>query len=336
MKKNKPVINYQHTNAIPRTQLLRLFHTMLRIRKLQRKIEEEYPKDEMKTPVHLYIGQEAIAAGLCAHLKKDDYLYSNYRGHGHYLAKGGDMNALVAELYGKESGCSRGRGGSMHLIDRAAGLPGASSIVAGNVSIATGSALAFALRGEKRVAVVFFGDGAMDEGVIAESINFAVLKKLPVIYACENNFYAVCSPQRARQRLDNIYQRFSGFGIPGYRVDGNNVIDVYHTAREVIANARSGKGPSFLELRTYRWCGHSGGGSDVSLGYRTQKELDSWMRRCPVENFKNFLLGKKILTEKKLASMERSIGTEVQEAFEFAKKSRYPDPEDILKHLFKE
>lgn len=336
MKKSNHIQFKVNLKDIQRHTLIELYRIMLRIRMVQRRIEKEYPKDEIKTPVHLCTGQEAISAGVSINLKKEDYVFSNYRGHGHYLAKGGDLKCLIAELYGREDGCSRGRGGSMHLIDTSVGLMGTTSIVGGGIPIATGAALSAVLQKNNRVAVVFFGDGAMDEGVLYESINFAMLKKLPVIYACENNFYAVCSPQKNRQCLDNIYKRFEGCGIPGYRVDGNNVIDVYSIAKKAVEACRKKKGPSFIEFRTYRWHGHSGGGSDVSLGYRTQEELDRWVKRCPVENFERFLLKKTFITKENIESIAKVFDKEISEAFDFAKNSREPDEKDLLKYSYSE
>ncbi|MFH1957671.1 MAG: thiamine pyrophosphate-dependent dehydrogenase E1 component subunit alpha [bacterium] len=311
-----------------------IYRRMLKIRMVQQRIEKEYPKDEMKTPVHLCIGQEAIPVGVCINLKKDDYVFSNYRGHGHYLAKGGNLKALIAELYGRKTGCSRGRGGSMHLIDTSVGLMGSSSIVAGGIPIATGSALVFKLNKEKRVAVVFFGDGAVDEGVLSESINFSVLKKLPVIYVCENNFYAVCSPQKKRQSLDNIYKRFAGLGIPGFRADGNDITEVFKIAEKVINEARNGRGPALIEFRTYRWCGHSGGGTDVDLGYRSKEELNRWKRKCPIMNFEKLLINKGLLTLQEKKKIEKNIKKEIDEAFSFAKNSPLPDKGNLLKYLY--
>lgn len=334
MEKYNSIQFETNISDIPSHTLIKLYKTMLRIRKVQLKIEEEYPKDEMKTPVHLCIGQEAIPAGVCINLNNDDYVFSNHRGHGHYLAKKGELKTLIAELYCKETGCARGRGGSMHLIDISVGLLGSSSIVGGNIPIATGAALGSLLQKNNRVAVVFFGDGAIDEGVLYESINFAMLKKLPVIYACENNFYSVCSPQSKRQHLDNIHDRFEGCGIPGYRVDGNNIIDVYNISKKVIEDARNKKGPSLIEFRTYRWRGHSGGESDISLGYRSPEELNEWMKKCPVKNFERFLLEKKLITKEKINSIVRPIEKEIDESFEFAKKSPLPDEKDLLKYLY--
>lgn len=332
------IIQYDRAKVknISRETLGELYKIMLRIRRVEDAIGNEYPKDEMKTPIHLCTGEEAIPAGVCTHLNKNDYVLSNYRGHGHYLAKGGDLKTLIAELYGRETGCSRGRGGSMHLADTSVGVMGTSAIVGGGIPIATGVGLTSILRKTKDVTVVFFGDGAVDEGVLYESINFAVLKKLPVIYACENNFYSVCSHQSKRQSLDNIYCRFQGCGISGYRIDGNNVLEVYDIAKKVIENARQGNGPSFIEFRTYRWKGHSGNDSDVSLGYRSQQELDEWIKRCPVKNFEEFLLEQGIISQDKIVSFENEIDKEIEEAFQFAKQSSLPDEDSIMEYLYKE
>jgi len=314
--------------------LLELYRMMLKIRKVELKIEELYPQDEMKTPVHLCIGQEAVAVGVCAHLNADDYVFSNHRGHGHYIAKGGDIKAMVAELYNRETGCSRGRGGSMHLIDPSVGLLGSSSIVGGCVPIATGAALGSVLKRESRISVAFFGDAAVEEGVLYESINFAMLKKLPVIYVCENNFYSVCSHLSKRQAKDDIYRRFQGLSIPGYRVDGNNVIEVYRIAKKAIDNARRRGGPSFIECRTYRLKDHHGTGSGVEVGYRTQKEVDGWAARCPVKNFGRFLLEQNMMTAPEMEEFTAAIDQEVEEAFKFAQASPLPDGDGVLKHLY--
>jgi len=270
----KLVIYDTKISDIPKEVLRELYRMMLKIQKVELKIDELYHEDEMKTPVHLCLGQEAVAAGVCRHLNTGDYVFSNHRGHGHYIAKGGDVKTMVAELYNRETGCSRGRGGSMHLIDTSVGLPGTSSIVGGSIPIATGAALGAVLKKDNRVSVAFFGDAAVEEGVTYESINFAMLKKLPVVYVCENNFYSVFSHLSKRQAKDDIYRRFEGLSIPGYQVDGNNVVEVYRIAKKAIDNARRRGGPSFIECRTYRLRDHHGTGSGVEVGYRTQEEVD--------------------------------------------------------------
>jgi len=319
---------------IPQKILGELYRLMLRIQKVELKIAELNHEDEMKTPVHFCLGQEAIAAGVCLNLNSDDHVFSNHRCHGHYIAKKGDLKAMVAELYNRETGCSKGRGGSMHLIDTSVGLLGTSSIVGGCIPIATGSALASLLKKTNRVSVAFFGDAAVEEGVIYESINFAMLKKLPVVYICENNFYSVFSHLNKRQASDDIYRRFEGLGIPSYRVDGNNVIEVYRTAGQAIDNARQGGGPSFIEARTYRLKDHHGTGSGVEVGYRTQKEVDEWASKCPVKHFERFLLEQQLMTAKEADEYNSKLDQEIEEAFEFAQNSPLPNEDDVLENLY--
>lgn len=320
---------------ISRKTLIALYTTMLKIRLTELEIEMLYPQDEMKTPVHLCIGQEAVPAGICANLRKDDICFSNHRGHGHYIAKGGDLKAMISELYCKETGCSKGRGGSMHLADVSVGFCGTSSIIAGSVPIATGAALSAMLQKNDRVSVVFFGDAGVEQGVFYESVNFAALKKLPVVYVCENNFYSICTPLKKRQPNDNIYYRAEGFSVPGYEVDGNNVIEVYKAANKAIAHARNGKGPSLIECKTYRWRGHVGPGADINIEYRTQDELDKWTKKCPLKYYERFLLEKGFLTEKEKEAIEKKVKEEIKEAFEFARSSPLPDVNEVLKYLYK-
>ncbi len=330
-----PLVYDTELKDIPRKTLRDLYRVMLRIQKVELKVDELYHEDEMKTPVHLCLGQEAIAAGVCSNLNTEDYVFTNHRGHGHYIAKGGDIKKMVAELYNRETGCSRGRGGSMHLIDVAAGLLGSSSIVAGNIPIATGAALASAIRKDKRVAVTFFGDAAVEEGVIYESVNFAMLKKLPVIFVCENNLYSVFSGLSKRQAHGDIYRRFTGLDIPGIRIDGNNVVDVYRTAKEAVARARKGEGPTFLECQTYRLRDHHGTASGADVGYRSQEEVDAWASRCPVKNFERFLLKQKLITPNNIKELSGAIDAEIKVAFQFAQASPLPKEGEVANYLFK-
>ena len=331
----KLVIYDTKISDIPKEVLRELYRMMLKIQKVELKINELYHEDEMKTPVHLCLGQEAVAAGVCRHLNTDDDVFSNHRGHGHYMAKGGDVKTMVAELYNRETGCSRGRGGSMHLIDTSVGLPGTSSIVGGCIPIATGAALGSVLKKDNRVSVAFFGDAAVEEGVTYESINFAMLKKLPVVYVCENNFYSVFSHLSKRQAKDDIYRRFEGLSIPGYRVDGNNVVEVYRIAKKAIDNTRRGGGPSFIECRTYRLRDHHGTGSGVEVGYRTQEEVDEWAARCPVRNFERFIIEQNIITASETEEFATVIAQEVEEAFEFAQASPLPNGDEVLEYLYR-
>ena len=323
-----------NTNDISKEVLLELYKTMLKIRKVELKVDELYHEDEMKTPVHLCIGQEAVAAGVCANLHVDDYVFSNHRGHGHYIAKRGNIKAMIAELYNRETGCSKGRGGSMHLVDTSVGLLGTSSIVGGCVPIATGTALGSLLQKNNRVSIAFFGDAAVEEGVVYESINFAMLKRLPVIYVCENNFYSVFSHLSKRQAKDDIYRRFQGLSIPGFRVDGNNVIEVYQIAKKAIDNARKGSGPSFIECRTYRLKDHHGTGSGVEIGYRTQEEVNGWAAKCPLKSLECFLLEQDLINIKEIEEFTVVIDREIEQAFKFAQRSLLPKGNEILKYLF--
>jgi len=313
-----------------------LFYSMLRIRALQLAIESRYHLDEMKTPVHLCIGQEAVAVGICAALRKEDYISSNHRGHGHYLAKGGGLKELVAELHCKETGCAKGRGGSMHLVAPEVGHLGSSAIVGGGIPIATGLALAAVMQKLPRVSVAFFGDGAADEGVLYESINFAVLKKLPVVFVLEDNGFSVYSRVSARRRGPVVFHRMPPELLLTCAVDGNDVLAVYDAASRAVARARSSGGPSFIECTTYRLRGHAGAGSDTAPGYRTEEEIKQWERRCPIERFKKLLLEEGSITERQIAALEEAIRKEIQEAFEFAWRSPLPAGSEVCRYVFRE
>lgn len=321
---------------LSRDKLVALYHDMLRIRRVQLRIESLYHTDEMKTPIHLYIGQEAVAVGVCANLHRDDYVSSTHRSHGHYLAKGGDLKSLIAELYCRETGCSKGRGGSMHLVDVSVGHMGSSSIVGGCIPIATGLALSIQMKKQNRVSVAFFGDGGADEGVLYESVNFAILKQLPVIFIYENNQFSVCSRVSARQPGEVIFHATPPEQMYTRMVDGNSILDVYEAAMTAVDRARSGQGPSFIECKTYRMRGHAGSGSDASLGYRTAEEIAEWEAKCPVATFRNRFVAERIIGEEELGRMEEAIETEIDAAFEFAQNSPLPRAEDLARYVFKE
>ena len=316
--------------------LRNLLFEMMRIRRVQLAIESRYPENEMQTPVHLCIGQEAVAVGVCANLKINDYINSNHRGHGHYLAKGGNLRALIAELYGRETGCSKGRGGSMHLVDTKVGHYGSSAIVGGGITIGTGMGLAIKMQKKNNVSVIFFGDGASDEGVLYESINFAVLKKLPVIFILENNQYSVCSHISARQAGENIFHAVPSRLLMTKIVNGNDVLPVYDWASKAVTRAREGCGPSFIECRTYRIRGHAGCDFQDVAGYRTEKEVEYWKSLCPVASFQKKLLRNKTITPNEINKMERKIEDEIKEAFDFALRSPLPAPDTLPLYLFDE
>lgn len=311
-----------------------MYLLMLRIRKFEEKVVELYPAQDMRSPVHLYIGHEAIATGVCLNLRKDDYVSSNHRGHGHCIAKGMDMRLMLAEFYGKKTGYCKGKGGSMHLVDPGNGVLGTSAIVGGGLPLAVGAALASVMQGNERVSVAFFGDGAVDEGSFHESLNFASLKKLPVVFVCENNFYATNSHQSARHSNDDIASLAEGYMMPAVCVDGNDVITVFETARNAINRARSGKGPTFMECRTYRWKAHVGPDCDVEKGCRPREELDQWVKRCPVKRFRELLLDENVLSESEMLELARQVDEEIEEAVIFAKNSPLPSPTELYEDVY--
>ena len=331
---SKSLEEYYQQLQLPQERLIELFTMLTDIRRIELKIAELYPQDEMKTPVHLSLGQEAAAVGVCAHLKKEDYIFSNHRSHAHYLAKGGDIKAMIAELYCKETGCSRGRGGSMHLIDTSVGHYGSSSIVGGSIPHAVGAAFASVMQKKDLVAISFFGDAASEQGVFFESMAWASLKKLPVVFVCENNFYSVCSHLTARQINMDIVKRPRAFDIPAKQIDGMNVLEVYAAAQEAIAHARSGKGPYFIECRVQRWCGHAGPGDPIKEGYRKQEELAEGYCRDPLKDFREFLTAKNLVTVEVLKKIERDCDVKVAEAFKYAQESPLPHAADLEKYLY--
>lgn len=323
------------TVKIPALTLLKMYECMVRIRRLEEIVGELVCKKEIKCPSHLYIGQEAVAVGVCSSLKREDYIFGTHRSHGHYLAKGGNLKELLAELYGRLNGCSRGKGGSMHVVAPEVGLLGTPAIVAGGIPLAVGTALASVLKGEKRVSVAFFGDGATNEGVFYESLNFASLKKLPVIFVCENNYYSTHMPISACLADTNIKDKAKVFNMPGFRLNGNDVIEVFQKTREAVEKAREGGGPSLIECLTYRWRGHVGPHYDLDKGLRSQEELNWWMGRCPIKRLEKTLLDEEIISSEEKHKIVKRIDEEIGEAVRFAKKSPYPGEDELYRDVFK-
>lgn len=316
--------------------LTELYRIMVRIRMVENRIVEEYKYDEIKTPIHLSIGQEAISAGVCIHLRPDDYLFGTHRSHAQYLAKGGDLKKMIAELYLRKTGCSFGRGGSMHLVAPEVGILGSSAIVGGDFPLGTGTALASRLKKDGRVTAVFFGDGAVDEGTFHESLSFAELKKLPVVYICENNHYAINSTELERHSNPDISQWAAGYGIPSRKINGNDVLEVSKYAREAVERCRNGNGPAFLECSTYRWKGHIGTTDDVGNGFRPWEEYEYWLSKCPVKWCREYLTSVGLWDEEKEKSMREEIATEIEAAFQFAQSSPKPVPEDLTEYVYAE
>ena len=314
--------------------LVALYRSMLRIRRIEEEIERRYREDHMKTPIHLVIGQEATAVGCAAALRKTDLVYSSHRTHGAYLAKGGDLKAMLCEMHCRANGCAGSRGGSMHLIDQAAGMAGTSAIVGGVVPIGTGAALAAQMKREDRAVVVFIGDATTEEGVTSESLNFAALKQVPVVYFCENNFYSVQSPLSTRQPSRDIRSWAAAHQVPAIRVDGMNVLAVYDATITAVARARSGGGPTFIEAPVYRFRAHGGAGDDSATGYRSEAERQSWESVCPIATFGEYLTRAGVLDVPAAEAMDRAMAAEIAEAFAFALASPMPAEEDLYRHVY--
>ncbi len=314
--------------------LIHMYRTMRRIRRFEEVVADLVAAGEAKCPCHLYIGQEAIAVGVCAALKPEDTIWGNHRSHGHYLAKGGDMQAMMAEILGRQTGCAGGRGGSMHLVAKQAGILGTVPIVAGTIPLAVGAALAYKLQGKRQVAVAFLGDGATEEGHFFESVNLAALYRLPLILVIENNLYASHLHLSQRRPLDNLDQIGALFGIPGVRVDGNDVVTVYRTAVEAVDRARTGQGASLLECRTYRWRGHVGHRWDEDVGVKRRDELQEWLQRCPIERLRRSLLLELGISEELLNALDEEVEKEVESALHFARQSPFPAPETVGEYVY--
>lgn len=302
---------------------------MQRIRTMEQMIAERYPQGKMRCPTHLSVGQEAVPAAVSMCLRHTDFAVSTHRGHAHYLAKGGDIKAMIAEIYGKATGCSKGKGGSMHLIDRQVGFMGTSAIVGNSIPIGVGLALSAQLKGTDQVSCIFVGDGAVEEGVFYESVNFAVLRNLPVLFLCENNLYSVYSSLSVRQPLGRqIATMVSGLGAKVATGDGNLVMECHELIQTAVESLRSGQGPWFLEFFTYRWLEHCGHGFDNHLGYRSPEEFEAWKKRDPIPLLESELLKEHPDLVTAIGTMKEEIEQEVLQAFAFAEQSPFPRSEE--------
>jgi pyruvate dehydrogenase E1 component alpha subunit len=293
------------------------------IRRAEEEIARIYPSDKIKSPVHLSIGQEAAAVGVCDPLREDDVVSGTYRSHAAYIAKGGDLPALFAELYGKDTGCARGKGGSMHIVGMDQCILGTSAVVGTTVPIAVGYSLALQREGKGRVVVSFFGDGATEEGVFCESLNFAALHKLPVLFVCENNGYAIHTPIQKRWATTRLSERVATYGIPTHQVRDSDVLTLWKIAADAYAGLREGSGPVFVECHTYRWKEHVGPGEDYDAGYRNRDELRPW-----IENDQVATMGARLDPAMK-AGIDAEVEREVAAAIEFAETSPFPDPQEL-------
>jgi len=313
-------------------QQIALLEKMMTLRRFEEHVADAFPKGLIPGYVHLYIGEEAVAVGACAALREDDYITSTHRGHGHCLAKGVDPNAVMAELYAKRTGCCKGKGGSMHVADFTKNIIGAIGIVGGGFPIAAGCGLSAKMRGTEQVTACFFGDGASNQGTFHESANLSSIWKLPVIYVCENNLFAISMRQADHQAIENVAARASGYGMPGVTVDGNDLLAVYDAVSQAAERARAGKGPTLVECMTYRWHGH--GEFDDHLHQRTEQELCAWKEECPIKRFAKKLIERGVLTESDVAGIERNVAARIEQAVAFAEASPEPAPEEALEDVY--
>jgi pyruvate dehydrogenase E1 component alpha subunit len=313
------------------TLLADMYRKMLAIRFFEDKVFELYGQNMVPGTIHLYAGEEAVAVGVCTALRKDDYVTSTHRGHGHCIAKGADLGQTMAEILGKKTGYCKGKGGSMHIADFKIGMLGATAVVGAGLPIAVGAGLSANLRKKGQVVACFFGDGASNQGTFHESLNLAALWKLPLIFVCENNLYAMGTSQSRAMAIENIADRASGYGMPGVIADGNNVLDVYDVAAKAVRSARNGEGPTLLECKTYRRRGHS---RVDSAKYRPKEEVDGWLARDPIHALHQRLLETGSFTREGLQQIEGEVKAEIEKAVRFAMHSEFPPVQDALTDVY--
>jgi pyruvate dehydrogenase E1 component alpha subunit len=314
-------------------QMIEMYKTMVTIRLFEGRLPELYVTG-FTGLTHLYIGQEAVATGVCANLRKEDYITSTHRGHGHVIAKGGELKYMMAELFGKKTGYCKGKGGSMHIANINIGILGANGIVGGGIPIAVGAALSCKMRKTDQVTVCFFGDDASNTGAFHEGLNLASIHHLPVVFICENNLYGISVPQKQHQAIKDISIRAKAYNMPGITVDGNDVLAVYEATGKAVERARTGEGPTLIECKTYRWRGHHEGDPNRGSRYRPVKEVEEWMKKCPILRFEERLIEKKVLTKEKVKRIREEIEGEIDQAIAFARESPYPDPQDLYEDVY--
>ncbi len=312
----------------------KLYSEMLFIRHVEEMIVKKYHEQKMRCPVHLSIGQEAAAVGVCHALLKKDRIFSNHRSHGHYLAKKGDLKKMLAEIYGKYAGCCGGRGGSMHLFDKSQNITASVPLVSSSIALAVGSALSSKIDNSKEVTVSFLGDGSVEEGIFHESLNFASINKLPIIFVCENNLYSVYTPINERQPIRPFNKLGEAHAVKSYVCDGNDVLKIYEITKKLVKNCRLNKGPFFLTLNTYRHREHCGPNYDNTIGYRTEKEFKLWKKKDPIKNFKKKLINNYHFNERQLEELSLKLNKSINKAFNFAEKSKLPTPDLIKKYIY--
>ena len=319
---------------IARKKLLEFYTVMLKIRCFEERVVDLYARGQIPGLAHLYIGEEAVATGVCTQLKENDFITSTHRGHGHVIAKGAEIKFMMAELYGKKTGYCKGKGGSMHIADMELGILGANGIAGGGLPIAVGAAMSAKWRGTDQVVVSFFGDGSSNNGTFHESINLASVHKAPVVFVCENNLYGISVGQNQHQAIKDISIRAGSYNLPGVTVDGNDVIEVYCAAAKAIKRARAGDGPTLMECKTYRIRGHHEGDPNQGGRYRDKKDIEAWKKKDPLKRLADKLITDEVITKKKLAELEKDTRDEIDEAVKYASQSPFPALEDIYEDIY--
>lgn len=311
--------------------IIEMYEKMVKIRKFENRAMNLFAEGQFGGFVHLYIGEEAVATGACESLRDDDYITSTHRGHGHIIAKGGDLKYMMAELYGKDTGYCKGKGGSMHIADATKGILGANGIVGAGHNIAVGAGLAAQYKGTDQVCACFFGDGSTNQSTFHEGLNLASTWKLPVVFICENNGYGISVSQSRHQNITDISQRAVSYNIPGITVDGNDVFAVYEAVSEAVARARKGQGPTLIECKTYRWRGHFEGDPTI---YRSNEELEQWKKKDPIPRVEKYIIENKVMTQEELDKLNEKIDALVEEAVDFAQASKFPDLSSAVEDVY--
>jgi pyruvate dehydrogenase E1 component alpha subunit len=319
------------TSDLTKEKLSEIYSKMVEIRLFEEKVFELYGQNLVPGTIHLYAGEEAVAVGVCSALRNDDYITSTHRGHGHCIAKGADLKRTMAEILGKKTGYCRGKGGSMHIADFSVGMLGATAVVGAGIPIAVGAGLSAKLRKTDQVTACFFGEGASNQGTFHESLNMASTWKLPVIFVCENNLYAMGTRQSTIMNIENVAERATAYGMRGTCVDGNDVLAVHEATIEAVGRARRGEGPTLIECKTYRHKGHS---RVDPAKYRPKDEVQSWLQRDPLINFKKYLTHEHLLSEAELLTLENEAAAKIEDAVKFALESSYPAPDEALEGVY--
>ena len=317
--------------SLEKAKLIGMYRQMLQIRFFEEKVFELYAQNLVPGTIHLYLGEEAVAVGVCSTLRKDDYITSTHRGHGHCIAKGAELKHVMAEILGKKTGYCKGKGGSMHIADFNIGMLGATAVVGAGLPIAVGAALSAKLRKTSQIVACFFGEGASNQGTFHEAINMAATWHLPVIFVCENNLYAMGTRQTRVMAIENISDRAVAYGIPGVTVDGNDVLAVYEVAEKAIERARKGNGPTLIECKTYRLKGHS---RVDPAKYRPKQEVEEWLTKDPIKRLKERLLQTRTFTETEIQQIEKQAQTKIEQAVKFAMESPMPNGEEALEDVY--